>query len=119
MKRYLLIDDDQHEFMYVKFLFKDRYKDGFTLGYARNLEEAESYLSKTGVDMILLDDKLGNGLTSAETIPMLQKKAFNVPIIIISKDVNGRHLKDRARLGMNKVVDKFQLRDELAKGVFD
>lgn len=119
MKRFLLIDDDKIEFMYVKFLFKDRFKNGFTLGYAKSLNEAQDYLSHKGVDTILLDDKLGGGLTSADTIPILQRKAFNVPIIVISKDINGRHLKDRMRLGVNKVIDKFELKTQLARGVFD
>lgn len=119
MRRFLLIDDDKHEFMYVKFLFKDRFKNGFSLGYAQNLNAASDYLSKTGVDTILLDDKLGGGLTSADTIPMLQRKAFNVPIIVLSKDISGQHLKDRLRLGTNKVIDKFDLKSQLARGVFD
>ncbi len=119
MKRFLLIDDDQYEFMFVNFLLKDHYKDGFKLGYAKSVEEAHIYLSSNGVDLILLDDKLGNGLTSADTIPQLQKRAFNVPIVVISKDINGPHLKDRMRMGLNKVVDKFKLKNELAKGLLD
>lgn len=119
MKRFLLVDDDEHEYMFVNFLLKDRYKDGFSLAYAKNISDAQAYLAKEGVDNILLDDRLGRGLTSSDSIPQLQKVAFNVPITIISKDINASHLKDRHRLGMNKVVDKFKLRDELAKGLLD
>lgn len=119
MRRFLLVDDDRHEFMFVNFLLKDRYKDGFTLGYAQTITDAQAYLSTNGVDIILLDDRLARGLTSAESIPQLQKAAFNVPIIVISKDINASHLKDRRRLGINKVVDKFKLRDELANGLLD
>jgi len=119
MKRILLIDDDEYEHMLVNFLLKDQYASAFSLGYASNVDDAKTYLKQNGVDYILLDDKLSDGTTSAETIPILQRQAFNVPIIIISKDTNGQHLKDRARLGMNRVVDKFKLKDELAKGLLE
>lgn len=119
MKRFLLVDDDEHEFMFVNFLLKDRYVDDFTLGYAQNIADAQSHLAKEGVDVILLDDRLARGMTSAESIPQLQKAAFNVPIIVISKDINAKHLKDRRMLGINKVVDKFKLREELANGLLD
>ena len=119
MKRFLLVDDDEMEFTFVNFLLKDRYKDQFTLDYARSVEDAESLLAEKGVDMILLDDKLGRGMTSADTIPMLQRRAFNVPIIVISKDTSGTHLRDRARMGTNKIVDKFEFRKELENGLLD
>jgi DNA-binding NarL/FixJ family response regulator len=119
MRRFLLIDDDDHEFMYVNFLFKDRFKNEFSLVHAANLTGALDYLSKKTVEMILLDDKLGDGLTSAESIPILQRKAFNVPMVVISKDITSKHLKDRVRLRTNIVVDKFDLKKALAAGVFD
>lgn len=119
MKRFLLVDDDQHEFMFVNFLLKDRYADDFTLGYAKNIADAKSHLAREGVDVILLDDRLERGMTSAESIPQLQKAAFNVPIIVISKDIGAKHLKDRRQMGINKVVDKFRFREELARGLLD
>ena len=119
MRRILLVDDDKHEFMYVNFLLKDRYKDGFQLDYAQDIQSAHDVLSAKGVDVILLDDKLSSGMTSTDSIPLIQKKAFNVPIVIISKDISARHLKDRVRLGTNKVIDKFKLKKELASGLLD
>lgn len=119
VKQFLLVDDDELEFMFMKFLLKDRYQDGFNLSYAKTVAEAQQTLSETRVDAILLDDKLGDGLTSADTIPMLQKRAFNVPIIVVSKDTSGSHLRDRARMRTNRVVDKFELKAELANGLLD
>ncbi|MEM7727833.1 MAG: response regulator [Pseudomonadota bacterium] len=119
MKRFLLVDDDETEFMFVNFLLKDRYSEQYTLDYATNIEDAQSCLSEKGVDAILLDDKLGNGMTSADTIPILQGKAFNVPIIVISKDTSGTHLRDRARMGTNRIIDKFAFRDALEDGLLD
>jgi CheY-like chemotaxis protein len=119
MRRFLLVDDDQYEYMFVKFLLKDRYQENFQLAYVSSVSEAQDYLSQKGVDVILLDDKLGDGTTSAESIPQLQRKAFNVPIIVISKDITGTHLRERMRLGLNRVVDKFKFKNELAKGLLD
>jgi response regulator of citrate/malate metabolism len=103
----------------VNFLLKDRYQDGFELDYAKNVSDAQYFLSKNGVDMILLDDRLSGGITSEDSIPMLQKSAFHVPIIVVTKDPDGRHLQDRVRLGTNKVGDKFELKKELANGLLD
>lgn len=119
MRRFLLIDDDQYEYMFVKFLLKDRYQEDFQLGYASSVREAEEYLSHEGVDVILLDDKLGNGTTSIESIPKLERKAFNVPIIVISKDISSKHLRQRMQFGLNSVVDKFNFKNELANGLLD
>ena len=119
MRRFLLVDDDKYEYMFVKFLLKDRYREDFQLGYASSVREAQDYLSRERVDVILLDDKLGNGTTSVESIPQLERKAFNVPIVVISKDISGKHLKDRMRLGINKVIDKFKFKDALAAGLLD
>lgn len=119
MKKFLLVDDDKSELMFVNFLLKDRYGDGYSLSFAQNISDAREHLSREGVDVILLDDRLSHGLTSVDTIPQLQKAAFNVPIIVISSDIDSKHLKDRRRLGITKVVDKFKLRVELANGLLD
>ena len=119
MRLFLLIDDDEPEFIFVNFLLKDRYGEDYSLGYAKSVEEAQTHLSEHGVDMILLDDRLSGGMTSAESIPLLQKRAFHIPIIVVSKDINARHLRDRMRVGTNKVVDKFAFKQALADGLLD
>jgi len=119
MKRILLIDDDKHEHMFVNFLLQDFYKQAFKLSYASDIGDAKAVLGRERVDMILLDDKLADGTTSADSIPKLQKTAFNVPVIIISKNTEGRHLKDRLRNGSNRVINKFDLRKALASGLLE
>jgi CheY-like chemotaxis protein len=119
MKRILLIDDEPAEFMYVNFLLKDRYADGYTLGHAKDMAESKDYLSRNGVDLILLDDRLSGGLTAIDTIPQLQRMAFNVPVTVITKNANSRHLDSLSKLRDISVLDKFELRDALAKGALD
>lgn len=119
MKHILLIDDEEDELVFIRFLLKDRYKDEFALFHADSIDAAQSLFLEHRIDVILLDDRLKGGLTSADTIPQLQRMAFNVPIIIVSKDIDGRHLKDRARLGKTPIVDKFKFRSELADGLLD
>ena len=119
MKNILLIDDDQSEKIFVNYLLRDRYGDSFKLSYCRTVETAKQILSTTRIDIILLDDKLDRGMTSAETIPILKRAAFNVPVVIISKDVNSLHLKQVTKFRQNKVVDKFHFQDALANGVLE
>ena len=119
MKNVLLVDDEEHELMFMKFLLTDHYKDEVELSYASTIDEAKDTLSAKPFDVILLDDKLGEGLTSVDTIPILQQKAFNVPIVVLSKDISCSHLRERARSGLNKVVEKFDFRNQLSGGLLD
>ncbi|MGB6231532.1 MAG: response regulator [Litorimonas sp.] len=119
MKTVLLIDDEEHEHMFVSYLLKDRYDGAVRVDHARSMDAARECLASRRVDVILLDDKLGDGTTSADSIPMLQRQAFNVPIIVLSKDTSGPHLRDRVLMGTNRVVDKFDFRDALAEGLLD
>lgn len=119
MKNVLLIDDDHSEQMFVNFLLRDRYGDDFELTYCSTVEEAKDILFNKRIDVILLDDKLAHGMTSVETIPILRRAAFNVPVVIISKAIDSPHLRQVARLKLNAVVDKFHLMDALADGVLE
>lgn len=119
MKYILLIDDEEHEHVFVSFLLKDRYGSAFTLGHAKSMHQAQDYLSKNRVDVILLDDRLGNGQTSADSIPILRRSAFNVPVIVFSKDTGGAHLSERALRGPGRIVDKFDFRTALKNGLLD
>lgn len=119
MKNILLIDDDKSEFLYFNFLLKDHYKDNFELNYAATIDEALYILSKKSINVILLDDRLSNGLTSVDTIPQLNRKAFNVPVVIVSKNTAAGHLKDRIKMGTHKVADKFNLKAQIAAGLLD
>ena len=119
MKCILLIDDEEHEHVFVSFLLKDRYGSAFTLGHAKSMDQAQKYLSENKVDVILLDDRLGNGQTSVDTIPILRRSAFNVPVIVLSKETGGTHLTERALRGPDRIVDKFDFRTALKNGLLD
>lgn len=119
MKRILLIDDEEAEGVLVNYLLKDRYKDDFTFHHVGNLDDARAHLLAQRVDVILLDDRLGGGQTALQTLPQLQLYAFNVPVIVISKNADSSHLREISRLKAHKVVDKFDLRKELETGLLE
>lgn len=119
MKRILLIDDDKNEYLYFNFLLKDHYKDNYELSYAATIEDALVILSEQKINVILLDDRLSEGTTSNDTIPLLNRKAFNVPVVIVSKNTSSRHLETRMLMGTHKVADKFNLKSQIAAGLLD
>lgn len=119
MKRILLIDDEETEHILVKFLLEEKYGNDFDLKYASSVYEAKRYLVHEQIDVVLLDDKLEDGMTSRETLPMVQGKVPSVPIIIISKDTESPHLKEINALGQTKVVGKFRLRQELKNNLLE
>lgn len=119
MRRFLFVDDDKNEYLYASYVFNRVYGGEYSLDYAQSLNEAEAFLTENPVDAIILDDRLGDGLTSKDTIPVLEKKASKAPIFIVSTDVQARHLRDRIKSGLNKVIDKFDFKDYLASGAFE
>lgn len=120
MKQLLLIDDQKEEVLFLNFLLKDHYgENNYKLNYAQDLKTAADILHSQKIDIILLDDKLSGGMSSADSIPILNQHAFNVPIVIITKNVESAHLKERRRLGTHKIADKFDLKSEIANGLLD
>jgi DNA-binding NtrC family response regulator len=113
----LLIDDDETEYHLINRMMQDCYADAFLLRYAKSVEGAKTLLKSQAFDLVLLDDKLGHGITAKETVPTLRQVADNVPLIIISSAIDAAYLKDKTILDVYDVVDKFHLRDKIASGL--
>jgi DNA-binding NtrC family response regulator len=113
----LLIDDDETEYHLINRMMEDCYDKGFLLRYANSLDRAKTLLKDISFDVILLDDKLGRGVTAQETVPDLKAITNNVPLIIISSIVDAHYLRDKTILNVYDIVDKFHLQDKMAQGL--
>ncbi len=117
MLNILLIDDDSVELRLIDNMLRECYKEPYVLRYAETIEGAMSVLKTQKIDVVLLDNKLDNGVTAKDTVPMIKKLTDDVPLILISSDINFDYLKDKTILDVYDVVDKFHLRKRINSGL--
>jgi len=117
MLNVLLIDDDEMEYVLIRRMLEDCYDRKFTLRYASSLEKGLSILKNKTLDVILLDDKLNAGRTSKDSVPAIRKAVENVPMIVISSNIDAAYLRDRTILDVYDIVDKYHLRQKIQEGL--
>lgn len=117
MLNILLIDDDEVEFRLIRRMLEDCYDGPFLLRYANTVEKGINILKSQGIDVILLDDKLGNGRTAPQSVPALRAVTQNIPFILISSAIDAAYLKDKTILDVYDIIDKYNLRQRIRDGL--
>ena len=117
MLNILLIDDDETEFRLIQRMLKDCYEGPFLLRYADSVDKGITILKSQKVDMILLDDKLGNGRTAQQSVPALREVTEDIPFIVISSAIDAKYLQDKAILDVYDIIDKYHLRARIREGL--
>lgn len=118
MLNILLIDDDPVEHKLIQRMLKDCYDNPYVLRYADSVDKGIAILKSQQIDLILLDDKLKNGLTAQQSVPQLREHSNNIAMILISSSIKAAHLRDKAILDVYDIVDKFHLRSRIREGLF-
>jgi len=113
----LLIDDDPVEHKLIQRMLKDCYDKPYVLRYANTVEKGISVLKTQKIDLILLDDKMQDGLTAQQSVPQLREIADDISMILISSSINADYLKDKTILDVYDIVDKFHLRSRIREGL--
>lgn len=119
MLKILLIDDDPVEFRLIERMLKDCYSKPFSLRFAQTLEKGITILKTQKTDIVLLDDKLNHGRTAQDSVPAIKEISNDVPLILISSDINAEYLRDKTILDVYDVVDKFHLRKKINEGLLE
>ncbi len=117
MLNILLIDDDPVEHKLIQRMLKDCYTQPYLLRYADTVDKGIAIMKTQQIDLILLDDKLKNGLTAEQSVPRLREFSNNIAMILISSSINAAHLRDKAILDVYDIVDKFHLRSRIREGL--
>jgi len=117
MHTILLIDDDIMEFRLLKNMLQDCFDEPFTLKYANTLAEGIELFETLKVDILLLDDKLNNGLTAIDSVPALKQVSEKIPFIIISNTIDAAYLQNKSTLDVYDIVDKYHLRSKIKNGL--
>lgn len=78
----LLIDDDQNLLLYYKKILNEKIGDFININNCVTSTQINSYLTKVDYDIILLDQKLENGVKGIELISQIKKVSPNSYIIM-------------------------------------
>lgn len=113
----LLIDDDDFQHVILNHMLKSCFGDGYTLESASNLEDALSLLGDNRFDAIFLDNRLVPFKDFRETFPKISAVANGTPTYVISSHIEEPCFQEAAHFGVSKVIDKFELKDEIAGGL--
>jgi DNA-binding NtrC family response regulator len=101
----LLIDDDENLFIIYGNLLKQKLEYPFIFDNCLSSESLEKILSEKKYDLIILDQKLNNGIKGIDLIPMIKKDNLCAYIIMNSAYGSEKLAIDAMRNGVNDYVD--------------
>lgn len=119
----LLIDDDANEHKILKAFTNLRFKsqakreDKCVFDGVYTIEEAVEALRHKKYDYIFLDDRLKPHASALQTLPQIQDNIKDAKIYVISACTYSDHLQDHEKLGVDAVISKFDLGDEIREGL--
>jgi len=101
----LLIDDDENLFIIYENLLKQKLEYPFIFDNCLSSESLEKILSERKYDIIILDQRLNNGIKGIDLIPMIKKDNLCAYIIINSAYSSETLAIDAMRNGANNYVN--------------
>lgn len=119
MLNVLLIDDDNLEHEFMERLLRDTYKKPYALNYVTTFDAGVDVLKSQKMDVIFLDDNLGQGFDAKNNSRKLQTLSEGTPIIVISNFVDIDHLASSAFLNVYAVIEKNELTEKVERGLLE
>lgn len=103
----LLIDDDPTEEVILRKLMSKVENYNIVLQYCSQLDDAvERVENAAGIDLVLLDNKLGPGEDFRESVPRLRRSGFIGPIGVISSSLVDPYFQSFEDYGADFRLDK-------------
>jgi len=115
----LLIDDDNFQHVIFDHILKSCIGDGYALECTSSLESALAVLEATRFDAIFLDNRLTPFKDFRETFPGISAVAGGAVTYLISSEIEDPCFREAADYGIAKVIDKFELKNEVSGGLLD
>ena len=113
----LLIDESVEEFQIIDRMLQDRFDGDYVLRHAKTIGQGTSILETQSPDVILLDSHSGCDLSAPGFTRELKANTSNAPMILKSTEIDAAYLNNGPILDIYDVVDKFDLRNIIAKGL--
>lgn len=115
----LLIDDDDIQARLLRAFLEMRYGARHRLRHARGVRDARAALREERFDAVLLDNRLGFEGDIRRTLPRLRDALAGTRVLVISASADDPHLRSAHEHGVERVIDKYDLRDEIDAGLVD
>ena len=119
MKQFLVIDDDAFQHRLFDFYMREQFGENFHLLATKSLEEALKMLMRNKVCAVFLDNRLHPYPNYKMTSPMLLRSLGKARLFVISGDVNEKIFDESKEFGVERVIDKFDIRTEISAGLLD
>lgn len=124
MVNILLIDDDENEHKilkaFTKLSFNEKINKSNVCSFdgVYTIEAAIEALKTKKYDYIFLDDRLKPHASALQTLPQIEGSINkNAKIYVISACTFSDHLQDHTKLGVDAIISKFDLSDEIRSGL--
>ena len=99
----LILDDDKGNALLQ---CRQLERAGYTAVTAQTPEESFHILSKSGVDLIIVDYRLNGDVTGLGFCARLRAAGYDVPVVMVSGTVEDRHIVEALRMGVREFVEK-------------
>lgn len=111
----LLIDDDPIEHRIFRKFLENGQNSQTHLSCCSDLNTAIALLKEKSFDYIFLDDRLSPFTSLLETLPLIRDYLHEAKTIAISSSLDSPHLTSAENIGIDKILDKNDLKAFLAE----
>lgn len=113
----LLVDDDDFQHVILDHILQGCLQTGYALDGAKSLDAALDILADKRFDAIFLDNRLTPYKDFRETFPRIRAIAEGTATYLISSHIEDPCFHEAKSLGITKVIDKFELKNEISGGL--
>lgn len=111
----LLIDDDPIEHRIFRKFLENGQNSQTYLSCCSDINTAIALLKEKSFDYIFLDDRLSPFTSLLETLPLIRDYLQEAKTIAISSSLDSPHLTSAENIGIDKILDKNDLKAFLAE----
>ncbi len=117
MNKILLIDDDHVEKKLFDYYLKSKFGTAYEMQYADTIEKAAQILKTSDINAVFLDNRLCPHPNCLSTLPVISKWLRDVRLFVISASIDDPELRGIYRFGVERIIDKFDIKTEIERGL--
>lgn len=114
----LHIDDDPNAQKLVDCFLRQRFGAEYSYTCADTLETGLESLENGEFDAVLIDNRLGPYRSAMETVPAIFPRAGKAQLYVVSASTCDPVFREMDSLPIAAIIDKFDLKDQIASGRF-
>ena len=112
--RVLIVDDDRMQLELIRIHLAQAGLD-LSMKCALTIEDAVLSITEQQPDIVFLDNRMPPDLDFRNGFGLLREAGYRGPVIVNSVTIDDPVMEEAGAFGVTRVVDKFDLRDELLR----